>query len=103
VDRKGEFVRWCSADEAAAMIAAGEVESLRTRRKIHAIRWRQPEPDLSKRRFIRRAGFGDAHRRETYENPKGVWTLDPIRPSNKRLFTVVRDEILVTRSEKLAA
>lgn len=104
VDRNGEFVRWCSSDEAAALICADKVEILYTRKKIHAIRWRQPEPDLSRRRFtIRRAGFGDAHRRETYENPKGVWTLDSIRSSNKRLFTTVRDEIIVDPRGKLAA
>jgi hypothetical protein len=94
VDRNGELVCWCSAGEAAAMIDAGKVEILRTNRKIRAIRWRRPEPDLSRKLFvIRRPEFGDAHRQETYDNPKGVWALRSIRRSHRKLFTTVLDEI----------
>jgi hypothetical protein len=95
LDRAGELVRWVTAAEAVEMIDAERVEVLRTRRRIRAIRFRMEEPDMSSKRFeIRRESFGDAHRFETDDNPRGVWTLDRVRPSQRKIFTRVLDDVL---------
>jgi hypothetical protein len=50
---------------------------------------------MSSKRFeIRRESFGDAHRFETDDNPRGVWTLDRVRPSQRKIFTRVLDDVL---------
>jgi hypothetical protein len=93
VDHAGETLEWVSQEQAQRMIQEGRVEILGTRKKIRAIRPFTPDPDIKLRKF-RKAGFGTAHQLETYDNPKGVWTLDRILPSKRKLFTTVVDECI---------
>ena len=96
VDRAGEFVRWVQPDEAAARLDSGQFVALGTRKRIRAVRWVGPEPEQMERRAypIRPHGFGDAHKHESYWNPRGVWTLDGIPETAKPIFTRVLDECL---------
>jgi hypothetical protein len=96
LDRAGEHVCWLERVEAERLLARGEVEPLRTRRRIRAVRWVTVEPDEPPRRLyvIRRRGYGDSHRRETRDNPRGVWTLDRIAPSHRGWFLAVLAERL---------
>jgi hypothetical protein len=96
VDRAGAHVCWLDRDAAKRLLARGEVEALRTRRRVRAVRWVMPEPHEEPRRLyvLRRRGYGDSHRRETPENPRGVWTIDRIAPSHRALFLTVLAERL---------
>lgn len=100
VDHAGETLEWVTREQAQKMIEAGRVEILGTRRKIRALRPFTPDPPIKLRKF-RKAGFGTAHQLETYENPKGVWTLDRISPNKLKLFTTVVDEC-IKRNPKAA-
>jgi hypothetical protein len=93
VDHAGETLMWVPPEKAEALIAAGQVEQMGTRRKLRALRVRGAEPDMGDRRFqVRRPGLGPPHRRETYENPRGVWTLDSLRGASRKYFTRVMDD-----------
>lgn len=95
VDRAGAHVRWLEAEEARRLLGRGEVEALGTRRRIRVVRWVAPDvPDELRRLYaLRRRGYGDSHRRETRENPRGVWTIDRIAPSHRPLFLGVLAEV----------
>lgn len=95
-DHAGETLEWVPIARARALIAAGAVEILGTRRRIRALRFRQAEPLMEQRHFVvRKAGFGAPHRRETYENPRGCWHLEFLRDHTRELFTQVADDCTV--------
>jgi len=96
LDRGSNFVRWVEAAEARRLISRGEVETLGSRRKIRAVRWvsLEAEEDQRKSYVIRRRGYGDSHCRETRDNPRGVWTIDRVRPRHRRFFTRVVEDCL---------
>jgi hypothetical protein len=98
LDRADEHVCWLEASEARRLIARGQVEVLRTRRRIRAVRWVAAEAREEPRRLyvLRRRGYGDSHRRETWDNPRGVWTIDRIPRRHRTLF-------LTTIAERIAA
>lgn len=98
IDRAGSHVCWLERDEARRLLAAGEVEAVQRHSgaSVWAVRWTMSEPADEPRRLyvIRKRGYGDPHRRETPENPPGVWTIDRIRPSHRHLFVRVLAERL---------
>lgn len=95
LDRAGETVCWLDPDQAQQMIADKVAEPLGTRRKVHVIRYCGEEPILEKTRFrLRSPGAGCSHSRETYQNPRGVWTIDHIPASTRGIFLTVVDECL---------
>jgi hypothetical protein len=92
-DHAGETLEWVPIAKARALIAAGTVEILGTRRKIRALRFRQAEPVMERRFFpVRKAGFGAPHRRETQQNPRGCWHLEYLRDSTRSIFSKVLDD-----------
>ena len=97
VDRAGAHVCWLEASEAERLIARGEVEVLGSNRRVRAVRWAAAEAREEPRRLyvIRRRSYGDSHRRETHENPRGVWTLDRIPARHRKIFLAVVSERLV--------
>lgn len=89
-DHAGRTLEWVTAAEARALMAGGKVEILGTRRRVRALRVRMADPAMEERRFqIRRAGLGAPHRRETAENPRGCWTLDPLWSRSRLHFLQV--------------
>jgi hypothetical protein len=91
VDHSGTVLDWVSAQEAAELIKSGKVEILGTRRKVRSLRYFCKDPDI-KLTAHRRPGYGEAHARETYSNPKGTWTLERIPERHAHLFqTVIRE------------
>jgi len=94
LDRGNNFVCMLERAEARGLISRGEVEILGSRGKMRAVRWISPEGDEPERESyaMRRRGYGDSHRRETPENPRGVWTIDRIRDRHRGLFTRVMDD-----------
>jgi hypothetical protein len=97
LDRADQAVCWLTAEEAIGLLGRGEVEPLRRRerrKRFSLVRWVRPDDKSSATelsRLRRRYTYGDVHRRETYYNPKGVWTFDRIPDAHKRFFTRVVD------------
>lgn len=92
------FLRWVDETEARQLIKAGEVELLRTKRKLRALRYRAgrrivygsrqtSEPSYSA--SGRGIPAGTPHRNENYYNVRGVWHFDRIPPSQSMFFRAI--------------
>lgn len=93
----GLFAFWAKPLKAQKLLATGGFKLLRTKRKLRGLQAKSAAVCRAQVRTeterIRQAGMGDAHRKENYFNPRGVWTIDRIPERLQPLFTVVLDEL----------
>lgn len=93
----GLFAFWAAPVKVKKLLASGGFKPVGTKKKIRGLQAKSAAVCRAQVRTeterIRQAGIGDAHRRETYFNPRGVWTIDRLPESLKPLFTVVVDEL----------
>jgi len=88
----GGRVGFCDARQARYLVDSGRARPLGTRERIRSLRLLHPPPRTQ--RFRRRPQYGDAHRRETYYNPRGTWTLDFLPSSTHSIFAQVLTDVL---------
>lgn len=95
-DARGAFSFWADAAAAARLLRSGGFKILRTPKRIRGLMATNGELQRAALRAeverIRRPGAGDSHRRETYTNPAGVWTIDRVRDDLRPLFSTVIEE-----------
>lgn len=86
--RTGASLGWVSSSRAAAMVDRGEATALGTKTRVRSIRLHADPPHrvLTLRRVPQR---GDAHRRETYTNPRGTWTHDFLPSDTRDIYIAV--------------
>lgn len=89
-DRAGIVIRWLEEAEAEKMAQshAGDLIVLRTKRRIRGLKL-IGNPDSVHHFVMRQRGMGDSHRRDTYDNPRGVWSIDRLPKSTRDVFVRV--------------
>lgn len=90
LDHSGERLQWVSGADAQQMLSE-ELAEIKGRRrdKIFAITVRMADVPINRRIPVRVPGAGSAHRRDTYFNPRGVFTIDRIPPSTREMYSDV--------------
>lgn len=85
---RGERVGFLARSQAEALVASGEARALGTKRKP-MLSIRLAHEPTKRSQYRRRPQHGDAHRRETYTNPRGTWTLDYMPAHTRPVFCAV--------------
>src|SRR4051794_37066240 len=82
------FECWVTEDRARELIRNGEVDLLRTKKKIRALRVRHSGRAFSvtpttggRNSRASGANFAEPHKRENYYNVRGVWHIDRVPTS----------------------
>lgn len=89
-DHAGELLTFLSRDQVAAKVAApAGVYLILRRRTIIGLRFEGPDPALTDDGRRQQAGLERVHRRETYFNPAGVWSLNFLPASMRPMFEQV--------------
>ena len=105
LDAANNFVQLLGQERAEALLRSGRVYPVIERGKVRAVRWTQPGAFLDELAVpcaLRKPGAGSSHRNERQDNPKGTWTIDRVRRSERGLFLAVVTDCL-TKNEESAA
>ena len=86
IDADGQHVSWLNEDEARELVRSGRASFLGTRKKIRCIQAAASGPDQGPPARPGAARRKYSHRRETEENPAGVWTLIRLRNAERPFF-----------------
>ena len=90
----GERAGFASADQARKLIAKGDATPLGTKSRIRSLRLHK-QPHVARECPRRTPQKGDAHRRETYYNPRGTWTHDFLPDHTREVFARVLTDCIV--------
>lgn len=97
LDHAGEHIMWLTVSQAEQMIKEKRCEAVGQRpgARLRKVRFQTPEPDMTGREFkVREAGMGTPHQKERHDNPQGVWTIDRLPRSTRKLFVNVVTDCL---------
>jgi hypothetical protein len=92
LDAGNNLVRWLSADDVIARLRRGTCFALTRKKRVVALKYTNPSrflDDLPGPFVLRAGGLGDSHDRDTRDNARGVWTIEPISKKDRDLFLQV--------------
>lgn len=93
LDRAGQFVKWITEAEAQGYCKRHEGVA-RGSRKTRVVKLLGDSPIANHHGPMRIRGSGESHRRDTYENPRGVWHIDRVPRSTQPIFLQVVTDCL---------
>jgi hypothetical protein len=97
MDRSGKTLHYVTASEARSLIAGGTVTAVGNKSTIRALKLNAGEDRSREITLSAYAGQKYSHKRETDDNPPGVWTLKRLAKAERPTFHhVVLDCIVKT-------
>lgn len=94
-NRAGELLFWARGAQAQRLVNDGRARPLGTKRKVHAIEV-ETRDDARLLQVSAYVGQRYSHRRETAENPHGVWMLRRLSGETKSIFGAVVNDCAST-------
>jgi hypothetical protein len=98
----GDRAGFASERQARALLLSGDATPLGTKSKVRSLRLLK-QPNVARECPRRRPQRGDAHRRETYYNPRGTWTHDFLPDHTRAVFVRVLTDCLTAKTSRPAA
>lgn len=103
LDHADAVIDWVGPDEAARLLTDSRNTRIGTRSRLRAVRLGGPDPgELLLVGSRHTPDFGTPHQRESYWNPRGVWTLDRIPERFRDDFRGVVLDCIVPETKKAA-
>lgn len=93
LDRAGVFVKWITEAEAEGYIRRHEGVA-RGKHKTRVVKLLGDSPIANHHGPMRKRGSGESHRRDTYDNPRGVWHIDRVPNAARGVFLQVVTDCL---------
>lgn len=97
----GERSGFASPEQARKLILAGDAIPLGTKSRIRSLRLLK-QPHVARECPRRHPQRGDAHRRDTYWNPRGTWTHDFLPDHTRAIYVRVLTDCLADPPPEIA-
>lgn len=93
LDRAGQHVKWVTDAEAEGYLKRHEAVE-RGRGKHRKLKLLGDSPIANHHGPMRQRGLGESHRRDTYDNPRGCWSINRVPKSARGVFLQVVTDCL---------